>query len=632
MTVVQRRAISVWASGLLMAIAVAGGICPAQGERDLAVARPKIGDKLAAMSFKDIRFLPRSLSDLASPKDPVPAKAFVLVFTNSTCPLVQKYLPRLNEMHSLYRERGVRFVSVNVGVNDSILDLATQAVKHDSPFPFVQDIDGSCRLACGVSRTPEAVVIDAEYRLRYRGRIDDQYRLSGTASSANHQDLKNAIEALLGDQDIAVTETPVDGCLITTLDPPKATNDITYTQHVAPLIQKHCNECHQPGTAAPFALQTYEEVISNGAMIAEVVDERRMPPWYASAEFGTFTNCRTLSDRERQTILQWVRAGMPPGAAVESTVSASSAESAIAKLESQATPLSKWQMGEPDWIVDLPTTYSVPADGYVDYKYALLPHIFWRDTWVQGVEILPDNARVVHHCNLGFVTLGGGGRHAKLITGYVPGGGPMELRDGVAARINKGSVLGVQIHLTTTGKPEEVKLRVGFRFAKERVQKELQHTELYDNRFRIPPFDPHFKVAKSKTVDKDVTAFGMFAHMHTRGKDITFRAYPPKQDSEILLMIPNYNFDWQMPYYLPTGAKKYPAGTRFECIAHFDNSNFNPFNPDPSVTVRVGEQTYNEMMYGFIFYTEDDEQLNLAIDPKTGFVERQKREESADAK
>jgi hypothetical protein len=110
----------------------------------------------------------------------------------------------------------------------------------------------------------------------------------------------------------------------------------------------------------------------------------------------------------------------------------------------------------------------------------------------------------------------------------------------------------------------------------------------------------------------------MFAHMHVRGKDITFRAYPPQREPEIMLMIPNYNFDWQMPYYLPTGTKKYPAGTRFECIAHFDNSTFNPYNPDPSVTVRVGEQTYNEMMYGFIFYTEDAEQLNLKVDPKTG--------------
>ena len=85
-----------------------------------------------------------------------------------------------------------------------------------------------------------------------------------------------------------------------------------------------------------------------------------------------------------------------------------------------------------------------------------------------------------------------------------------------------------------------------------------------------------------------------------------------------MLMIPNYSFDWQLPYYLPRGAKKYPAGTRFEAVAHFDNSAFNPYNPDPTAEVREGQQTFEEMMYGYVFFTNDDEELNLAVDPKTG--------------
>jgi hypothetical protein len=85
-------------------------------------------------------------------------------------------------------------------------------------------------------------------------------------------------------------------------------------------------------------------------------------------------------------------------------------------------------------------------------------------------------------------------------------------------------------------------------------------------------------------------------------------------------MIPNYNFDWQLPYYLKYGDKKYPAGTEFECVTHFDNSEFNPFNPDPSATVRDGQQTIQEMMYGYLFYTKDAEELNLSINPRTGAV------------
>ena len=99
---------------------------------------------------------------------------------------------------------------------------------------------------------------------------------------------------------------------------------------------------------------------------------------------------------------------------------------------------------------------------------------------------------------------------------------------------------------------------------------------------------------------------------------MTFQAFPPQSDPVTLLMIPNYDFDWQLPYHLPYGESRFPAGTRFQCLAHFDNSTLNPFNPDPSATVRDGQQTYQEMMYGYVFYTKDDENLDLTVDTASG--------------
>jgi hypothetical protein len=110
----------------------------------------------------------------------------------------------------------------------------------------------------------------------------------------------------------------------------------------------------------------------------------------------------------------------------------------------------------------------------------------------------------------------------------------------------------------------------------------------------------------------------MFAHMHLRGKDMTFRAIEPDGRVETLLSIPNYHYDWQQNYRWKPGTKTFPAGTKIEVTAHFDNSPFNPFNPDSSKTVRFGQQTVDEMMYGFFFYTDRDEDLNLQVDPRTG--------------
>ena len=150
------------------------------------------------------------------------------------------------------------------------------------------------------------------------------------------------------------------------------------------------------------------------------------------------------------------------------------------------------------------------------------------------------------------------------------------------------------------------------------MEKELRYVELANTRFAIPPHDPHHRVTREKPVDEDVTLVGFFVHMHLRGKASQFLAHTPDGKSESILMVPNYNFDWQLPYYVEPGAVKFPAGTRFECVSHFDNSAFNAYNPDPSKVVYDGQQTVDEMMYGFVFYTEDDEHLGLKVNPKTG--------------
>jgi hypothetical protein len=145
---------------------------------------------------------------------------------------------------------------------------------------------------------------------------------------------------------------------------------------------------------------------------------------------------------------------------------------------------------------------------------------------------------------------------------------------------------------------------------------------MVDTKFAIPPGAPAYPVSASKVLEHDAVGLGLFVHMHVRGRDMTFRAYLPDGTTETLLMVPNYSFDWQMPYRWEPGTKKFPKGTRLEAVAHYDNSAFNPYNPDPKATVKDGPQTRDEMLNGFFFYTDAGELLNLEIDPKTGRVRR----------
>lgn len=587
---------------IALAISLLLATAATNADSSTAVAKPKIGSKIAGVSFVDLRYLKRTLSEFGR------KKAFVIVFMNCDCPIAQRYLPRLKKLDEQYREKGVQFLSLNVGTADSVVDVAAQALEAGIAFPFAKDFDGSAARKLGVTRTPEAVVLDAQFHLRYRGRIDGNIRFGGVTPKKTRADLEEAIRDVLAGKKVRVSKTPVDGCLISFPDESKKPQrEVTYSRHIAPLMQKYCQKCHRPGTEAPFSLLNYSDAKKHAAMIGEVVMQRRMPPWFASEKHGKFSNKLTMTSRERRLIADWIRGGKREG---------------NPKHLPQPLKFStkKWRIGKPDLVIRAPSVQKIPAEGYVPYRYVILPHVFLKDTWVQDIEILPGNKRVVHHCNLAYFPVGLRKPRPNFITGFVPGGIPMTLGKGVAFKIPAGSMLVLQLHYVTIGKETTDRTSVGFRFPKSPVKKRIRHVQVTTRNFAIPPGASHHEVVAERTLRSDAVGMGMFVHMHLRGKDMTFQAITPDGKKETLLVVPNYSFDWQMAYRWKKGTKTFPKGTRIRCVAHYDNSAFNPYNPDPKKTVRFGLQTYHEMMYGFFFYLDQNEDLNLKVDPKTGHV------------
>ena len=564
-------------------------------------SRPKIQSEVGPLQFKDIRYLTRSLDDFHD------KRAFIVIACNTTCPLVKRYLPKLKRLEQQYRPRGVQFIALHTGPYDSIREIAEFGVEQNISFPNVQDSQGKSVAALGLERTPEVAVLDAEYRLRYRGRIDNQYRIGGSLPRPTQDNLIDAIEAVLQGKPLKITETNVDGCSITSHSARQPNRNLTYYKEIQPLIQKHCTDCHRPGTEAPFALTSLDEVRNNGAMIAEVVSDQRMPPWYGGTSHAEFANHRSMSRKERTLISDWVETGMSAGE-----------EPVEPKPATVETDSSQWLIGKPDLKISMLETHSLPSDGYIPYRYTILPYVFPEDTWVSSIEIKPDNPSVVHHCNMAAVTLTKKWDESNFITGKVPGSGPTMLPDGLGILIPKGSALALQIHYTSTGKPEQCRISVGFKYVQGKVQKRYRFLIIKNTKFEIPPHASHHEVRNTRTLPRDAHGIGLFAHMHLRGKDLSFLAHDPQGKTEKLLVIPNYSFDWQLGYLWKDQRIFFPAGTRIEAIAHYDNSAFNPFNPDPAARVKEGPQTYHEMMYAFFFYTFANEQLNLTIDPKTG--------------
>ena len=267
-----------------------------------------IGEKAGNFTFKDIHYLPRTLNDFHG------KKAFVIMFTTLDCPIVQRYLPKLGELDRTYRDRGAQFLAVNVAPNDEVREVAYRAMRANCEFPFAKDFDGDVVKALDASRAGEVVVLDADKKLRYRGRVDDQFRFGGERPNPSRDDLKLAIEDVLAGRDVAVAETPIDGCRITLPEQRVPESEVTYAEHVAPLLQKHCQDCHRPGAPeAPFALASFQDAVDHSDMIAEVVKEQRMPPWFGSKQHGHFSNYRGMAIDERHQLEDWVALGCPQG-------------------------------------------------------------------------------------------------------------------------------------------------------------------------------------------------------------------------------------------------------------------------------------------------------------------------------
>src|SRR3954465_12054812 len=92
-----------------------------------------------------------------------------------------------------------------------------------------------------------------------------------------------------------------------------ATSPVTFNRDVLPVLQKNCQGCHRPGEIGPMPLLTYEQVRPWARAIKSSVAQRKMPPWFADPHYGKFSNDRSLSKADIDTLVEWANAGAPKG-------------------------------------------------------------------------------------------------------------------------------------------------------------------------------------------------------------------------------------------------------------------------------------------------------------------------------
>jgi peroxiredoxin len=523
------------------------------------------------------------------------SKVVVVVFVGTECPVNNAYMPRLVELHKEFKERGVAFVAINANSQDTPERVAEHAKKHELTFPVLKDPGNAVADQFEAKRTPEAFVLDGERRVRYRGRIDDQFGIGFNRPKPTRRDLAEALDEVLAGKPVTTAATEAPGCLIARESRPKGEAKVTYAKDVARVFQARCQECHRPGQIGPMSLLSYSDANAWSETIREVVQERRMPPWHADPKHGQFANDRSLSAKERDTILAWIDGG-------------------CAKGEEKDLPKPKefadgWRIGKPDVVFTMTKAETIPARAArgVPYRYAIIQTDFAEDRWVQAAEAKPGNAAVVHHIIVYVAENGkrpGQGEDGignGWLAAHAPGDLPSVFEPGAARKLPKGAALVFQLHYTPNGTEQSDKSSVGLIFAKEPPRHEVHTRAIAGRRFLIPAGADNHKVVSSTTFRDDALLFTLLPHMHLRGKDFEYKAIFPDGKEQVLLSVPHYDFNWQSNYRLAKPLAL-PAGTRIECTAHFDNSEKNRNNPDPTKSVSWGDQTWQEMMIGFVDY------------------------------
>ncbi|MGE0537834.1 MAG: redoxin domain-containing protein [Pirellulales bacterium] len=557
-----------------------------------AAAQPdatNIGQKIEGFTLRDYRGRERSLAEFAG-------KPLVVAFLGNDCPLVKLYAGHLGKLAEEYGAR-IAVLGINSNRQDSVTEIGAFAQRYKIDYPILKDPDNAVADRFAAVRTPEFFLLDGDGVIRYRGRFDDQFGVGYQKPEPSRRDLTVAIDELLEGQPVSVAATKAPGCIIGRI--PKVTphGDVTYTKHIAGILQHRCVECHREGEIAPFPLVSYDEVVGWADMICEVVDEGRMPPWFADPKYGKFENDCRLSDDEKQLLHTWVENGCPEGD--------------ISDLPPAKEFTTGWRIGEPDEVFYMrEKPWRVQAEGVAPYEMFEMDPGFTEDKWIQAAEARPGNRAVVHHIIVFVMPPGGGlrfGGGAQL--GYAPGMPPRVFAPGTAMKIPAGSKLMFQMHYTPIGTPQEDLSYIGMKYADPKtVEKKVIGSMTGNFSFRIPPGADNFKVTSKKSFRRDTLITSILPHMHLRGKSMRFEVEYPDGRREIVLDVPKYDFNWQLWYNFEEPLL-IPKGARLHCTAHFDNSEDNPFNPDPTKTVTWGEQTWEEMMFGF--YSAMDPAENL---------------------
>jgi len=513
-------------------------------------------------------------------------EALVLMSFDDRCASIDTAIGQLKSLQRDWSDQGVVFGLIDSSGEADIQAIRATKARHGLDLPLLIDNGQLVTETLGLTKAGEVAILDPE-------RLTLIYR--GPALESAAQTLANELAGTANDTDIKESA----GC---ELNFPMRESHLAitpdYATEIAPIIAEQCASCHREGGIGPFAMDSHLMLQGWSPMIREVLLTKRMPPTQVDPYIGHFSNARYISDSDLQRLVHWIDAGAPRGGADIDPLT-----------ELQFPDRREWQLGEPDFIVKAPT-HEIPATGVLDYINVEVELPFEEDKWVRAVQYIAGDEAVLHHL-LSYVTAP---REAvqgespvainaspRFLEGYAPGKvDAITFPQNTGVYIPQGHNLAMQFHYTPNGRATVDETLLGLYMHDDPPDYE-NFTQSVSGMFRIPPFAGNHAASAEYVFAEDVVVTGLRPHMHFRGKDMKLSAELPDGSITELLSVPNYSYAWQPTYALEEPVNL-PAGTMVHVTGTFDNSEYNPANPDPSKELTFGLQSWDEMFIGYWTY------------------------------
>lgn len=427
--------------------------------------------------------------------------------------------------------------------------------------------------------------------------------------------------------------------------------NITWSEHISPIIFKNCTPCHRPGEAGPFNLLTYHDAVKNANKIKFVTSTRFMPPWPADPNYVHFSGERVLSDHDIGLIKKWVDAKMPRGDSLKEPLAPTFYKGSF--------------FGKPDLVIRSLQPVQLKGNGTDAFLMVKFPFAIPRDMYVQYVEFVPGQRKLVHHVN-GHLLSYDQNRKYDYIKGesvlpdalkdhmeaykkmgltytdnkkpelpallpnviyYLPGYQPPVYTEDIGGfKMPMNGVFFLKnIHYGPAKEDVNDSSYLNIFFRKTPPKRPVFESQL--GTFGISKIEPELVILPNEiktfhtyiTLQSDISLLSVNPHMHLIGKTFIAYAIPPQGDTIRLVKINKWDFRWQY-YYTYEHPVKIPKGSTIHVYAVYDNTDKNPFNPyHPPRQIVQGEgnesmQTTEEMLQ-FIFtympYQAGDENISL---------------------